>query len=514
MEKLRPLPGRHALLLCILIAFASCKKEVLIQTLSSDDAPAATNYFNRFWLDTSYNRLYLNDTIHMTISGNTITGRIPYYTDLSTLIPSFETPGAAVTVNDSLQYSGITPQNFKKHPVYTVTGKDGAKTAYTVNLVNFTGLPVVKIKTAAAVTSRETYVKGSVTIDGAGQYDDLGEVTMQIKGHGGTTWGNPKNPYRIKFDSKTAVLGEPKAKDWLLIANYFDKTMLRNAISLYMGQLSNLDWTPHGHFAEVFMNEVYIGTYLVTEKIETGSNRVNVGDNGYVLEIDQISKLAADDVFFQTMGILCTIKNPTVSAGDEKYNYIKNFVSAAEIALYSPNFTDTLEGYNKYLDVNSFVDWYLINEITKNNDAIFYSSCYMNLKPGGKLKMGPIWDFDIAMGNVYYNNNQDYTGFWIRNAVWINRLFEDPAFEAKVKARFRYFKSKEDAILAFINKNAADLKWSVIENNNKYNTLYNYTFPNYAIWGSYDNEVLYMKTWLHNRIMWLDQAFATTTLPN
>lgn len=514
MKKLFPISGRHALLLCMLIALPACKKEVLIQTLSLDDAPATTNYFNRFWFDTSHNRLYLNDTINMTISGSTITGRIPYYTDLSKLIPSFETPGASITVNDSLQSSGITPQNFRKHPIYTVTGSDGTKTAYTVNLLNFTGLPVIKIKTAAAVTSKDTYVKGSVIIDGAGLYDDLGEVTMQIKGHGGTTWGNPKNPYKIKFDSKTSVLGEPKAKDWLLIANYFDKTMLRNAASFYMGQLSNLDWTPHGHFAEVFMNEVYIGTYLVMEKIETGSNRVNVGDDGYVLEIDQISKLAADDVFFQTMGILCTIKNPTVSAGDAKYNYIKNFVSAAEIALYSPNFTDTAEGYNKYLDVNSFVDWYLINEITKNNDAIFYSSCYMNLKPGGKLKMGPIWDFDISMGNIYYNNNQDYTGFWIRNAVWINRLFEDPAFEAKVKARFLYFKSKEDAILAFINKSAADLKWSVVENNNKYNTLYNYTFPNYAIWGSYNNEIMYMKTWLHNRIMWLDQAFATTSLPN
>lgn len=496
---------RHAMLFFMLTVSYACKKEILVQTISQ---VTAANNFYRFWFDTSQNRLYLNDTIDMTISGNTITGRIPYYSDPGNLIPSFESAGVSVTVNDSIQTSGITPQNFKKPLTYTVISTEGAKTDYTVKLVNFTGLPVIKIKTEAPVTSKDTYVKGSVSIDGAGQYADLATATMQIRGHGGTTWGNPKNPYKIKFDSKTSVLGEPKAKDWLLIANYFDKTMLRNATAYYMGQLSNQDWTPHGHFAEVFMNEVYIGTYLVMEKIETGSNRINVGDNGYVLEVDQLGRLAPDDVYFQTMGLTITIKDPDVTPGDAKYNYIHQYVYMAEVALYSPNFTDTTEGYNKYLDVNSFVDWYLVNEITKNNDAVFYSSCYMNLKPGGKLKMGPIWDFDIALGNVNYNNNQDYTGFWVKNAMWISRLFDDPAFVAKVKARWPYFKAKENDILAFINKNAADLKWSVVENNNKYNTLYNYTFPNYAIWGSYNNEVLYMKTWLHNRIAWLDQAFA------
>lgn len=507
-----PLKGL-AILACISmqLAFYSCKKETEpIRLPSTADATVSSaSTLTRFWFDNAQNPLYLNDTLSLSINGNTVTGRIPYYSNLGALIPSFESSGTAVIVSDSVQTSGQTVQNFRKPVTYQVVAEDGSKTAYNVNLVNFTGLPVIKINTAnnAAITSKETYVSGTASIDGAGQYDDLGESAMQIRGHGSTTWGMPKNSYRVKFGSKTAVLGEAKAKDWLLIANYFDKTQLRNATALYMGQLSNLDWSPHAHFAEVFINDVYSGTYLVTEKIEAGSNRVNIGDNGYLIEVDQLNRMTPDDVYFQTLALLCNIKAPDLKAGDAKYNYIKDFVSMTELVIYSDFFTDTTYGYNRYIDVNSFVDWYLINEITKNNDAVMYSSCYMNLKPGGKLKMGPIWDFDIAIGNVAYNNNQDYTGFYVKNAIWISRLFEDPAFVEKVKVRLAYFKSRENDILRFINSNASYLKWSVIENNNKYHTLYNYTWPNHAIWGSYDNEVIYMKDWLDKRLRWLENAF-------
>lgn len=169
---------------------------------------------------------------------------------------------------------------------------------------------------------------------------------------------------------------------------------------------------------------------------------------------------------------------------------------------------DSAEGYAKYLDVASFVDWYLVNEISKNNDAVFFSSCYMNLKPGGKLKMGPVWDFDIAFGNINYNGNEDPEGFYVKNSPWISRLFEDPAFVARVKERFAYFKSKKGDIFNNINENAAYLKESVVENNNKWGTLYEVLWPNYAVWGSYDNEVQYMKNWLNKRFDWLDKNLA------
>ena len=145
--------------------------------------------------------------------------------------------------------------------------------------------------------------------------------------------------------------------------------------------------------------------------------------------------------------------------------------------------------------------------LAKNNDACFFSSCYMHLKRGDKLKMGPLWDFDIAFGNVDYNGNYTSDGFWIKDVTWYSRLFEDPAFVAKVKERFDYFYSRKDDIVSEINANAQYLRCSAQENNNKWHTLYTYTWPNYDIWGSYQNEVQSMKEWLHARFEWLKAEF-------
>ncbi len=274
-----------------------------------------------------------------------------------------------------------------------------------------------------------------------------------------------------------------------------------------MGRMSdNLEWTPRTRFVEVFLNEVYQGSYQLTEHVKVSTQRVNVTSNGYLIEVDQLGRMEPSDVYFQTARVLFNIKAPDVVLNDEKYAYIKDYVTTAEAVLYGNNFAHPTEGYSKYLDVDSFIDWFLINEIAKNNDAIFYSSCFMNLAPGGKLKMGPIWDFDIGFGNVNYGTGSNHEGFHVKNARWIVRLFQDPSFVEKVKARYDYFYANKYQIIESINRGADNLKWSVIENNQKWKTLYSYTWPNYAIWGSYDNEIIYMKNWLSLRMDWLKTA--------
>ena len=201
------------------------------------------------------------------------------------------------------------------------------------------------------------------------------------------------------------------------------------------------------------------------------------------------------------------IKEPDVSVGDEDYEYVRNYVQAAEDALYAENFTDEDEGWRKYMDMDSFVDWYLVNEIARNTDASFYSSCYMSLRRGGKLKMGPLWDFDIAFGNVNYDGNFDPTGLMVRYYFWCSRLFQDPAFVARVKERFDYFYSRKDDIIREVNEKARYLKFSVEENNNKWGTLYTRTWPNYDVWGNYLNEVQNLKNWLNERFEWLKNEY-------
>jgi hypothetical protein len=133
----------------------------------------------------------------------------------------------------------------------------------------------------------------------------------------------------------------------------------------------------------------------------------------------------------------------------------------------------------------------------------------MNLSRGGKLKMGPLWDYDIAFGNVNYGDCGAPEGFYIKAIPYYKRLFEDPAFVSLVKERFAYFYSQKNVIFNEINRNAEYLQYAAVENNNKWGTFYNYTWPNNEILGSYRNEVQNMKNWLNRRFEWLNDAMST-----
>lgn len=500
--------------------FSSSKRSatVIIKTASNDISvyveqypgpPAIVNSsISKFKFSVDDNKMQIINDIEFKIEDNRITGRIPYYTKLESLIARFETNASMVKVGETIQISGVTANNFVEPVEYTVLHEDGSEETYTVEVTNFTGLPVLFIYTdnKEPIASKDNYVNGTIFFDGAGEFENL-TAPMRIKGRGNSTWSMPKKPYRIKFDEKQSMAGFPANKDWVLLANYADKTSLRTEVAFNISRNTSLEYTPRTQHVEVFINDVYNGTYVLTEQLKIGKDRINVTDDGYLLEVDQLSRLDEGDVYFTTDRILLNIKDPDVELNSERYNWIRDFVIAAENALYGVNFKDPQNGYAKYIDVGSFVDWYLVNEITKNNDAKFFSSCYMNITPGGKLKMGPVWDYDLALGNVNYNNNYDPTGFWIKNSKWISRLFEDPAFVELVKERYNNLRGIIlNNIIAELNQDASYLSWSMIENNNKWGTLYTYTWPNDAIWGSYNNEIQYLKTWLSQRISWLDKA--------
>jgi spore coat protein CotH len=500
--------------------FSTSKRSatVIIKTASNDisvyveqypGSPAIVNSsISKFKFSVDDNKMQIINDIEFKIEDNRITGRIPYYTKLESLIARFETNASMVKVGETIQISGVTANNFVEPVEYTVLHEDGSEETYTVEVTNFTGLPVLFIYTdnKEPIASKDNYVNGTIFFDGAGEFENL-TAPMRIKGRGNSTWSMPKKPYRIKFDEKQSMAGFPANKDWVLLANYADKTSLRTEVAFNISRNTSLEYTPRTQHVEVFINDVYNGTYVLTEQLKIGKDRINVTDDGYLLEVDHLSKLDEGDVYFTTDRILLNIKDPDVELNSERYNWIRDFVIAAENALYGVNFKDPQNGYAKYIDVGSFVDWYLVNEITKNNDAKFFSSCYMNITPGGKLKMGPVWDYDLALGNVNYNNNYDPTGFWIKNSKWISRLFEDPAFVELVKERYNNLRGIIlNNIIAELNQDASYLSWSMIENNNKWGTLYTYTWPNDAIWGSYNNEIQYLKTWLSQRISWLDKA--------
>ena len=370
----------------------------------------------------------------------------------------------------------------------------------------------IEINNFEEINSKDDYVKGTFEFNSRDyDFEDFVQP-IKIRGRGNSTWDMPKKSYQFKLEEKHNLFNFPEDKKWLMLANYSDKTMLRNALAFELGYLSKLDWTPNYHFAEVFINGVSKGLYQFTEKVETSdSNRVQIGDEGYLLEVDQLDRIDNDDIVFRTeKKLLFVVKDPDLKWGSIELSKVKSYVINTENVLYSDNFDDPVNGYSKYLDVDSFVDWYIINEISKNNDAIFFSSVYMNYVSGEKLKMGPIWDFDIAFGNINYNNNEKIDGFYVRNAPWIERLFQDKFFVEKVKSRYNYYYNNKNTIIDKANYYSDQLAEARFNNENIWKILGKYVWPNNVTFNSswssspFKEEQNYLNSWISDRMDWLN----------
>ena len=393
---------------------------------------------------------------------------------------------------------------------------DMAKTikAEFFNPDQFTGLPIIYVNTnGVAIDSKEDYVEGVASIIGGENYPDLVEAEMKIKGRGNSTWWQGgvwgKKPYQIKFDDKTEVLNIPKDKKWVLLAELSDKSLIRNKISREMGDISRFDYVPKAKYVELFINDQHAGTYLMGQKVEESKNRVNIGDKGYLIEIDQTNRIDEDDVYFTTDGWskfpsnLFNIKEPSLELNSSEYNLIKNHIIDFEEALFGDNFTDADLGYRAFVDLDSFIDWYLINEICKNQDAATYSSIYFNYIPGEKIKMGPLWDFDLAYGNVDYSNATYPEGFHIKSNPWYKRMFEDPYFNSLVKDRFLYYETNLDMLLNKIDLIEKYLEKSQQKNFEIWPILGQYVWPNPVYYDTHHEEVEHLKDWIKQRMTWL-----------
>jgi spore coat protein CotH len=454
---------------------------------------------------TQTNNPSLPSDIILDVSQNTISGSLPVNVSVKDLVATFEHRGLEVRVNNQLQAAGQTANDFTDVVVYQVNTNIGQTASYTVDLRKFTGLPIIYLSTEGSVdiTSKDDYIDGFVWLDGGRDYVSLNTVPMEIRGRGNSTWGNPKKPYQMRLADKFEFLGMPNDRKWLFLAEYSDKTMLRNTIAFELGYLSNLYWTPAGEFAEVYLNDSYIGTYNITQKVEEDADRVDLGDNGYLLEIDQLERLDVDDVYFETDKFLINVKEPEIEWGSAELQEVSILIKEFEQSLFSAQFTDPINGYTKYIDIESFIDWFLISEITKNVDSQFFSSIYLHVV-GEKIKMGPLWDFDLSFGNVDYADPQFPTGFWVKEHPWYKQLFTDPVFVDAVQERFAFFKAQQAMIVTEIRSQAARLQWAAQENDKKWQTIGIYVWPNPVVFDTYEAEVEHMIDWFNTRMDWLD----------
>jgi hypothetical protein len=446
----------------------------------------------------------LESDLELDASGAQFSARLASIADVKSLVPSFTFQGAEVTVEGVVQTSGEDAQDFTNVLSYTVSNESGISKTYEIDLVRFTGLPIIYLSTNVPVTSKEEYVAGTFSLDGWRSHESIEEMEMKIRGRGNSTWAlHPKKPYQLKLESKRSLFGMSSDKKWLFLAEYSDKTLIRNRLAFELGRLSKLRWTPSGHFAEVVFNGMHDGVYHVTEKVEDGANRVDIGDTGFLLEIDQPERIDPDDVFFRTENYLVNIKEPSVDNGDEQYLQVSRHINEFERVLFSSDFSSVESGYATYVDIDTFVDWFLVNEIAKNVDAQWYSSIFFHWVPGDKIKMGPIWDFDLAFGNVDYADATYPEGWWVRWNTWIGRMLEDPRFAARVKERFAFFDAQRPQIKQNIQKWAEDLQFAQAENDSIWQTIGEYVWPNPVVYDTYEEEVTHLSDWLDARMDWM-----------
>ena len=452
---------------------------------------------------------------------DTFSGFVPYGTSIRSLIATYEFVGSSVQIDGEEQTSSVSSNDFGKERMVSILDDGGNGKDYLIRLHYHTGLPIVSLSAFDPETvAREYYIPAEISIYGGLDFQDIEDRPIQIRGRGNSTWtAEEKKPYQIKFLQGQEVLGMADDRRWVLLAEYFDRSMIRNKLSYEMGQMSSFDYSPQGEYVEVYINDQPQGTYVLAQKVEESKNRLDIGDNGYLIEMDQRYRVREGDVYFEPpifrqraekfswLDTIYNIKEPAdIQYGSEAYSNVENFVNAFEEVLFGDNFKDSVEGYRSYIDLDSFIDWYLINEIGKSVDAYGYSSVFFSYIPGEKIKMGPIWDFDLSYGNADYNSQAfNPTGNWINEHPWFERLLEDDFFRQKVIERYAHYYDKRDEFLSLIDTFSDQINRSQVLNYELYQNLGEEMWNNRsAIFQTHAEEVDYLKNWLFERINWMN----------
>ena len=382
-----------------------------------------------------------------------------------------------------------------------------------------TNLPTVVINTSGAqeITSKEVEISSNVYIISQDGTDLLATSQTGVRGRGNASWGFPKKPYRLKFDSKQSPLGAPaSAKKWTLISNYGDKSLLRNVMAFEVSRRVGQSYTPFCHPVDLIVNGEYRGCYQLCDQVEAAKGRVDAKD-GYLIEIDAYAY--DEDVWFgSSYGIPVTIKHPDEDdITSEQWAFIEGFFNKMEAAVFASNFTDENEGYRKYLDLDSFLRNFIVGEFGGNTDT--YWSVYMYKDAAdGKLYTGPTWDYDLGFENDYrtypINSLPDYiyasSGSVASDAVrrMVTRIVkDDPAAKARLVEIWETALGEGGLsdLNAYLDEKAAMLQESQDLNFKRWKILDEYVHMNFQALGSYEAEVGTVRTYIIERLKTFDQ---------
>lgn len=468
---------------------------------------------------------WLGRDIECDISGKEITATLPY------LVSGFDIQNVRLSVQADGEYSYIGCLN--SDGSVNMTGKavisvsDGEETYNYRLLARRDGLdlPVIYIDTEdnCQITSKDEYVNATLTIDSNG-YEDFESVEfaqIRIEGRGNSSWEFDKKPYKLRFSEKISVFGLAEATDYALFANYTDKSLMRNRVALEMAKELSFDYTPTQYPADVFLNGDYIGVYTFGEHLETGEGRVDikpelgVDDTEYFIEVGGVESgvnTKGYDYFHAGLIEFALIKAPIAQyMTDSQFCFIRDWFLKTNEAIVSG------QNYSDYIDVGSLIDWLIMTELTNNTDSAFRRSCYFTKKAGGKLKMGPVWDHDLAFGN-FIRDSEDYST-WATSTdddyvgtTWSTYLFEDEEFMHLFALRWMQVKDKLlDRAYEVIETTAEQINRSQVYNFTVWDILderVKFERNDVTEYNTFKKQVLYLMDFLETRSEWLDKTLS------
>ena len=410
--------------------------------------------------------------------------------------------------------------------------------------INFTSsnIPIIIIETSGQEIIDDTRIISHMGIidNGEGEINYItdpyngynGNISIEIRGS--TSQMFDKKQYGLETqtvsgdNNNVSLLGLPAENDWILYGPYSDKTLIRNILAYKLSE-SLGHYAPRTRLCELVLNEEYMGVYVLMEKIKRDKNRVDIakltsdennGDDltgGYIIKFDKQTGTNCDTIVTEFANIHTYIEYPKCdNITPTQKSYIHNYINSFEESLYSNHFSDSIIGYRPFIDVNSFIDYFFINEISRNIDAYNLSSFMYKDKDSknGKLSFGPVWDYNIAFGNVNYNNGYKISGLNAPNHIWYQRLLQDTTFTNILNERWIQVRNNQlsnDNIINIIDSLVFILNEPQKRNFEKWDIISSQIWPNYHVAASYEGEISFLKSWIIARLNWLDNNLPNNT---
>ena len=379
----------------------------------------------------------------------------------------------------------------------------------------YAGIPRIVIETENhhEVKDRETEIPAKLQIWGE-KAPESEVMDLTIRGRGNTSWAMPKKSYKIEFINKQSMLGMPKDRDWALIANYADKTLMKNYLMYHLSAKLGAYYAPRCEFAELYLNREYMGVYLLTETIKISKHRINIpeNNNSYVVEFDdkyrsQDQVVISNVLTKDSVGKSFRIHAPKNISKEDLFTikeHIENFEKYLTKVQARKN-----NNISNWLNINDFIKHYWIQELSKNPDAAAYSSLFFTWEKGKNIRMGPVWDFDLAFGNHSNQAINTIDKWYIRNNYWHSYVFKDSIAElyrsdfwCQNRNQIVSVVETADSIYTLLHDASINnfKKWNILKSTSYIYHLYSYD--------SYKEAVDDLKKWILNRVYWIDSEIA------